>query len=254
MMKLARHSCIVLADSDIAVRPDYLARIAAALEKPGVGGVTCLYRGVPAAGIWSALSVLAINGHFFPNTLVGMRVGLATPCFGSTIALRREVLDAIGGFAAFSDTLADDYAIGAALREKGLEVAVPRFLVAHACTETSFAELWRHELRWARTIRVIDPVGYAGSAVTHPLAFAILAGIIGMPLWGAAAALLAISCRIVLLHAASRGHGTDSVPYRLVPLRDCLSFAIFAWSFCGRSLTWRGTAYHVGSDGNLTAD
>jgi len=135
MMPTALHPCIVLADSDIAVPPDYLLRIAAALDAPGIGAVTCLYHGVAGAGLWSKLSALAIDGHFLPNVLVGLRSGLAKPCFGSTIALRRSHLEDVGGFAAFADCLADDYAIGAALREKGLEIAVPRFLVGHSCAE-----------------------------------------------------------------------------------------------------------------------
>ena len=254
MISAVRHPCIVLADSDIGVPPDYLSRLAASLEQPGVGGVTCLYHGVAVAGFWSRLSALAIDGHFLPNVLIGLRSGLARPCFGSTIALLRGSLDEIGGFRAFSDCLADDYAIGAALREKGLAVAVPAFVVAHSCSESSLTELWRHELRWARTIRSVDPLGYAGSLVTHPLPFALLSLAAGAPLLGSALAILAILCRIVLLHVTTRSHGLAPPPYWLVPIRDLLSFAMFVWSFRGRDLTWRGRNYHVRSNGALTAD
>ena len=254
MTPAASHACLVLSDSDIAAPPDTLVRVAAALAEPGVGGVTCLYHGVAAAGFWSQLSALAIDGHFLPNVLVGLRSGLATPCFGSTIALRRSDLAAIGGFAAFADVLADDYAIGAALRAKNLRIAIPRFLVGHSCAEASLVDLWRHELRWARTIRAVDPKGHAGSAVTHPLAFAVLASAAGAPMAGLILAILAITCRIVLLHVLARSHGLASPRYWLVPVRDVLSFAVFAWSFCGRDLTWRGRRYRVGANGVLAAD
>jgi ceramide glucosyltransferase len=254
MMPTVRHPCIVLADSDIGVPADYLLRVTAALEEPGVGGATCLYYGVAVPGFWSKLAVLAIDGHFLPNVLVGLRSGLAKPCFGSTIALHRSRLDEIGGFEAFSDCLADDYAIGTALREKGLRIAIPPLLVAHSCGESSSAELWRHELRWARTIRTVDPLGYAGSLVTHPLPFALLAFATGMPAAGSAFAILAILCRIVLLHVTTRSHGLALPPYWLIPVRDLLSFAIFVWSFCGRDLTWRGRNYHVRANGTLAAD
>ncbi|SEC06577.1 ceramide glucosyltransferase [Rhizobiales bacterium GAS191] len=254
MMPTARHQCIVLADSDIGVPPDYLSRVTAALEQPGVGGVTCLYHGIAVAGFWSKLSALAIDGHFLPNVLVGLRSGLARPCFGSTIALRRSHLDEIGGFEAFSDCLADDYAIGAALRAEELRVVVPRLLLGHSCAESSLAEMWRHELRWARTIRTVDPSGYAGSLVTHPLAFALLAFASGASAAGPALAILAILGRIVLLQVTARSHGLAPAPYWLVPIRDLLSFAIFVWSFCGRDLTWRGRNYHVRANGTLTAD
>jgi ceramide glucosyltransferase len=140
------------------------------------------------------------------------------------------------------------------LRDRGLEIAVPRFLVEHSCPEASPAELWRHELRWARTIRTVDSAGYAGSLVTHPLAFALLAAATGMPALGSALALLAILCRIVLLHVTTRSQGLAPPAYWLVPIRDLFSFAIFVWSFCGRDLTWRGRSYHVRANGTLTAD
>ena len=115
-----RHDVVVLADSDMRVDPDYLSRVTAALDEPGVGAVTCLYYGVPVAGMWSSLSALAINAHFLPGVVFGLALGLARPCFGSTLALRRQTLGEIGGFIAFVDCLADDYAMGAALRARGL--------------------------------------------------------------------------------------------------------------------------------------
>ena len=179
--------------------------------------VTCLYNGVGASGFWSKLSALAIDAHFLPNVLVGLRTGLAKPCFGSTIALTRQHLAEIGGFEAFADRLADDYAIGDALRARGLRVEVSDMLVAHSCAESSFLELWRHELRWARTIRSVDPLGYAGSLVTHPSAGRCSPLLAGAPIPGVTAAALAIACRIVLLSALTRNFGLAAPPYWLLP-------------------------------------
>jgi ceramide glucosyltransferase len=254
MARHARYDCLVLADSDIGVGRRYLAEVTAALSAPDVGGVTCLYHGVGAAGLWSRLSALAIDGHFLPNVLVGLATGLAKPCFGSTIALTRQRLGEIGGFEAFADRLADDYAIGDALRARGLGIATPAMLVAHSCSESSVSELWRHELRWARTIRSVDPLGYAGSLVTHPFAWALVAIAAGAPALGALAAAFAIACRIALLAALARRFSLPTPPYWLAPARDLLSFAVFFWSFCGRDLEWRGRSYHLRADGALTAD
>jgi len=104
-----RHEVVILADSDIRVAPDYLARVIAALQQPHIGAVTCLYHGISASGPWSQLGALFINAHFLPSVVLGLASGLAQPCFGSTIALKRSTLDAIGGFAAFADRLDDDY-------------------------------------------------------------------------------------------------------------------------------------------------
>ena len=121
-----RHEIVVLADSDMRVGPDYLAGLAGCLARSDVGAVTCLYHGIPAGSRWSQLSALSIDTHFLPSVVVGTALGLAKPCFGSTIALRRETLAAIGGFGVLSNELADDYALGAAVRRLGLRVSQDR--------------------------------------------------------------------------------------------------------------------------------
>ena len=164
MMGAAKHDVLVLADSDIAVPGHYLDTVVGALARPGTGAVSCLYTGKGVAGAWSRLAAMAISYHFLPNAALGIASGLAHPCFGSTIALSRETLGAIGGFEAFADYLADDYEIGRAVRAAGKSIAYPPLTVQHGSTETRFGALAAHELRWARTIRVIDPAGHWGSA------------------------------------------------------------------------------------------
>jgi len=247
-----RHDLVIVSDSDIRVDPDYLARVSAALQQLGVGAVTCLYHGAAAKSLWSQLGALAINAHFLPSVVVGVASGLAQPCFGSTIALRSSTLAEIGGFAAFADRLDDDYAIGAAVRQRGHAVAIPPFTVAHLCNEPSLRELWRHELRWARTIRGIDSVGHVGSVVTHALPFALLALLLAT--WSdllvpaAAMTLAAVLCRVVLLRRIAQAFRLPPQHYWLVPARDLLSFLVFGASFLGRSVSWKGHRYRLFSD------
>jgi ceramide glucosyltransferase len=258
MAPRARHDVIVLADSDMRVGPDYLSRVVAALDEPGVGAVTCLYYGAPFAGVWARLCALAINSHFLPGVLVGLTLGRARPCFGSTVAFRRKALGEIGGFPAFVDCLADDYAIGAALRAHGATISIPRFAIAHMCTQTSAGELWRHELRWARTIRSIDPAGYAGSIVAHPLPWALIAVLVGVGsaafLPAIAIAAAAIACRMALLRHVEQAYGLPPQAYWLVPTRDLLSFALLVVSFLGRDVSWKGHRYRMAGGGSWVAD
>jgi ceramide glucosyltransferase len=246
-----RHEIVVLADSDMRVRPDYLDRLVAELAEPGVGAVTCLYHGRATGSVWSRLSALWIDTHFLPGVAVGTGLGLAKPCFGSTIALRRETLHALGGFRRVADDLADDHALGAAVRELGLRVAIPSFTVGHACPERSFRELARQELRWQRTIRQIEPAGHLGSALSHPFAFACLGLLLepGIPAFGIAAG--AVGLRYALCLAVERSFGLEAHPYRLIPLRDLLSFGLFVASFLGRGVSWRGHRYDVAPGGAL---
>ena len=174
MERCVRHPVVVVSDSDVAVAPHYLRTLAGALAEARVGAVTCLYRGQAGGGFWSRLSAMAVNDHFLPETILGLALGLARPCLGSTIALKRETLSRIGGFETAANQLADDYAIGKAVREAGLRIVLPPMLVAHSSEEKSLSEVVRHELRWARTIFTVDPVGYVMSGVTHPLPLALI--------------------------------------------------------------------------------
>ncbi|MFT3976534.1 MAG: bacteriohopanetetrol glucosamine biosynthesis glycosyltransferase HpnI [Sphingomonas bacterium] len=247
----ARHEVIVLSDSDIAVAPDYLARLLAALDAPGVGAVTCLYAGRGDAGFWSRVAAAGLNWQFLPGAVFGVALGMARPCMGSTIALRRETLDAIGGFARFADVLADDHAIGAAVEELGLTVAVPPMLVVHACDETSLAALWRHELRWAATVRGLVPeAAYAASVIGYPLPLALLA-IPFAPGLATPVAAFALAARLFTAWTADRIAGARPASYLLIPLRDCLGFAIFVASFLARSVDWRGTRLHMAGNGRV---
>ncbi|HLH90671.1 MAG TPA: bacteriohopanetetrol glucosamine biosynthesis glycosyltransferase HpnI [Xanthobacteraceae bacterium] len=253
MAPLARHDVIALSDSDIEVGPTYLRDVTAELAKPGVGAVTCLYHGIAGAGFWSRLSAMSINSYFLPNVVVARSVGLAQPCFGATIALRRETLDDIGGFHAFADCLADDYAIGAAVRAAGYDVIIPPFSVGHVCFEQTAGELLRHQMRQSCTIRSIDPVGYAGAIITHPFALALIGAFLGSSL-GLLVAAAAVVCRTLLTIAVERSFDLPRQPYWLVPFRDLIAFTTFVSGFFGTTVSWRGSRYRVLSDGSVVQE
>jgi ceramide glucosyltransferase len=252
-----RHDVVVVADSDIRADPSHLSRVIAALEEPGVSAVTCLYYGVALTGIWARLGALFINAQFLPSVVVGVALGLARPCFGSTLAFRRATLAAIGGFKPFADCLADDYAMGQALRTHVGKIAIPPFAVAHLCTQGSFGELWRQQLRWARTIRSIDPIGYTGSILGHPLAWALIAALLGAGttalLPAIAVVLVATACRMAVLRQVERAYVLPSQPYWLVPACDLLSFAVFIVSFLRWEVSWRDHRFRMVA-GAWTAD
>jgi ceramide glucosyltransferase len=254
MAEVARHPVIVVSDSDVAVGPNYLRTLAAALAAPSAGVVTCLYRGVPSGGFWSRLPSMAVNDHFLPGTLLGLMLGLARPCLGATIALTRETLSRIGGFEAVADQLADDYAIGEAVRRAGLKIVLPAMLVAHSFEEKSLSEAVRHELRWARTIFTVDPVGYVMSGFTHALPLALIgAALRGFDALGLAAVLTALACRFFLKYRLTREFELPNPDYALLVPRDILSFVVYLMSFWSTRVSWRGRDFAVARDGTLLA-
>ncbi len=248
----AKHDVIIVSDSDIRVEANYLREISAMLHQPGVGLVTCMYRGQAAAGTWSRLAAMAIDYQFFPSVMLGVRMGLARPCFGSTIALRRQTLEDVGGFAAFADHLADDHAMGEAVRRTGMRVAIANCVVAHVCGERSASELIQHELRWARTIRAVDQWGFTGSVVTYPLPFALTAAALsGLSASALATLAVTIVCRQAVRKQVYHTLGHSAGSAWLLPLRDLLSFAVFIGSFLISVVRWRGQRYRVRADGTL---
>jgi ceramide glucosyltransferase len=252
MMAAARHDVLVLSDSDMAVAPDYLQVVLGTLSQPGVGAVTCLYRGRGDAGLWSRLSAGSISYWSMPQIVIGYLTGMARPCMGSTIALSRETLDAIGGFARFADVLADDYAIGEAVAARGLRVEIPPLLLVHACGETRFAELWRQKVRWSATIRGVATLRHLGSVITYPLPLALLAlplvPQLAVPLAGASAVL-----RLALIAVVDRAAGERSASLWQIPAIECIEFAVFIASFFARAIDWRGSRLTMSRDGRITA-
>jgi ceramide glucosyltransferase len=255
MLSTARHDLLVIADSDMRVGRSYLAALAGPLQDPTVGVVTCAYQGTSTGGVWSDLGAMNVNFGFLPAALLGEAIGWGGGCFGATLALRREVLDRIGGLARLRNELADDHRMGSAARELGLTTVLSPYIVDNRISEASFASLWRHELRWARTSRLMAPGGFAGSVVTHTMVIGLLA-VLAAELSPIAIAFLGISCllRWGSAIAVARLFGLSLRRFWLLPVRDLLSFAVFAASFCGRNVLWRGQLFKIDEGGRITAE
>jgi ceramide glucosyltransferase len=251
MLPAAKGDILILSDSDMIVDADYAACVTKALAPPGVGAVTLPYAGIGEANGWSRMAAAGISWGFLPSVMVGVATGLARPCMGSTIALRRETLDAIGGFTPFADLLADDHAIGAAVRGLGLTVVVAPPILFHGCSESSLGALWRHELRWNATVRMLDRAGYAGSAVTHAFAWSLIAVATGAGGWVAGVALLA---RLALAARIDALVGRRTAPLWWLPVRDLLSASLYLAAFFTRSVDWRGSRLHMAPNGRLSAE
>jgi len=251
MMAVARHDYLVLSDSDVRVESDYLGRIVAPLSDEQVGIVTCCYRGVARAGIWSILGSMFINQWFMPSVRVAAMMGFRSFAFGASIAIRRDVLSRIGGFSAIAGQLADDYRLGELTRRLGLITVLSDVEVETMVGEQSALELVAHELRWRRTIRILSPSGYGFSFIT----FGLPVTAVQIAVTGGAAAAFAIFA-ITVLANASLHLRTDRSRFRrakllLVPLRDLLHFALWGWSFATRRVQWRSVLYRVTEDGSV---
>lgn len=250
MADRASADIVVISDSDVRVGSDHLRKIVGALEQPGVGLVTCLYRGRPTGSRWSSLAAMDIDYRFSLGVVMGVTLGIAHPCLGPTMALRRTTLEAVGGFRYLSNFLADDYELGRAVRGLGHKMIFAPDLIDHLCPEQSLREMLTHEFRWARTVRMIEPVGYFGSVITH---FWVLA-LIGAPfLGGVGWALFGLATLVRLMLIALLGPNMATPPNLLwAPLRDLLSFAVFVAAFFSDRVVWRGAQLKLERTGEIT--
>jgi ceramide glucosyltransferase len=213
-----------------------------------VGLVTALYRGRAHGTLPSRLESLGIATDFQAGVLLskwiegGLHYGL-----GSTLAVRREALEKIGGLQVLVDHLADDYELGARIAHAGYSVALSQEVV-----ETNLpAYAWRgyidHQLRWARTVRDSRPWGYAGLIFTHGFAWALLnllaSGLSPLSLW-----LLGLSFFLRLALAMTVGAQVladhQVLPNLwLLPLRDLVAMGVWVAGFAGNTIVWRGERF-----------
>lgn len=253
MYPAAKHGLLVIADSDMRVGPDYLRVLAGTFRDPQVGAATCLYTGTAVGGMASAMAAAYINEWFLPSILVALAFRKPAFCFGATMAVRREALDRIGGFRRLAPVLADDYMLGKWVTDLGYQVRLAPYLVENIVLEPSFRSLLLHELRWARTIRSVEPVGYALSFVTYAIPMALLLLAVSFSAWGAEAVVLAVLLRTAL-HFVARRRLQLQGPARpwLVPLRDLLCFGVWLASFGGSTVLWREHRFSVQNNGGST--
>lgn len=251
MMPLARHEYLVIADSDVRVAPDYLAKVVPPLLDSRVGIVTCPYRGRPRPGLWSLVASVFVNDWFMPSARIAALFGSRAFAFGATIAIRREVLTAIGGFAVIADQLADDYRLGELTRRVGLRTVLSDVVVETCVAERSLGELVRHELRWLRTIRAVRPLGYSFAFISFGVPLAVAGTLLSR---GSATSLvmlaLTVTARLMLHAVAGRPRLSRTPPWVLL-MSDFLAFALWCRGFVTSHVHWRDIRYRVARDGSL---
>lgn len=256
MLREARHDLLVVNDSDIRVAPDYLRHVTSPLNNVENGLVTCLYRGVPGPTLGSRLESIGISTDFCGGVLAaqvvegGIRFGL-----GSTLVLRRRDLQAIGGFEALVDYLADDYEIGHRVASQGRKVVLSDVVVETYLPHYTFPEFVRHQLRWARSVRDSRRWGYVGVALTFGLPWALLTVVFAHgAAWSWWVLGTTLSVRLVMALVAGRLVLKDRfvLPLlALLPLRDLIAPVIWAASFAGHTIAWRGDSFIL-KDGKLS--
>jgi len=243
----ARYEVLLVNDGDISVEPDYLARVVGMLADRRVGLVTCLYRG-RGSSMASRAEALGIATEFAPSVLVARLLSAGGFALGSTMAFRVEDLRSTGGFAAIREYLGDDYQLGARIAVLGKYVALSDSVVETNLGAGSWQDVWKHQVRWSRTIRVSRPAGYFGYLVTQATFWAIVAA--GFGYWRIGLAGLAVRLVAALAAMSALGEKRDA-RVLMVPFRDLFGLAVWAAGMVGREVEWRGIRFRLLSDGRI---
>lgn len=248
----AQHSILVMSDSDVQAPAASLRRIAAEFQNPVVGVVTCPYRAVPGKGFWSRLEALGMNTQFLAGVLVAWLVGEMDFALGPTLAARREVIEAIGGFDQLGDYLAEDFVIGNLAPRLGYRVVLSSCVIEHRIGSQPFKLNFQHRLRWARSTRRSRPAGYWGEIFTNPIPLAVLLWLAQPKLWP----VVAVTALFRTLAAWSTAKWVLHDPltrrrWWLIPIQDVISLLVWIAGFFGSSIDWRGRRYKLLPDGRF---
>jgi len=261
MESAASYDILVISDSDVRVTPDYLRAVAQPFRDPKVGGMTCLYRGVPSqGGLWSRLDAVGMSvemsaGVLVANMLEGMQFTL-----GPTMAFRREAIRQMGGFAITAAYHSDDFVLGNETHRLGWKVALSHHVIDHMVIFSKMLPSLKRQVRWMQSTRFSRPKGHFGTSLTFSVPFGLLALVsalaLGHPFLGASLFAWSIVTRWVIAWAAGGQVVHDPslfALYVLYPIRDAMGFGFWAASYLSRQILWRGQRYNLTEGGRLQA-
>jgi len=279
----AKHGLICVSDADVRVPKDFLANAVAPLHDSGVGLVNCFYCLANPTTLAMRLEAIAVNADFWSQVLQSNALKRQDFALGAVMITRREQLEKIGGFESLLDYLADDYQLGHRVAQTGARIELSPVVVECWDRPMNFRAVWNHQLRWARTIRVSQPLPYFFSILSNVTLWAAVLALFGnlggFPLVSDSAlyshtlsprmenllapirvpwvlvifaAVLAVRVLIVsaLQQRLTQLRGTSKY-WWLVPAKDFLQCGVWAASFLGNTVDWRGKKFRLTRGGKL---
>jgi len=252
LSRRAAHEVIVVSDADVRVPADFLRNAVAPLRDPNVGLVNCFYRLANPVTLAMRWEALAVNADFWSQVLQGKTLAPLDFALGAVMITRRAQLTAIGGFEALANHLADDFQLGNRIFRAGASIALCPVVVDCLTSPQTWGQVWAHQLRWARTIRVSKPLPYAASIISNATLWPLLWLAITPGKWS----LITLGASLVLRIASAYDLEKRLCPEQrsfpwLAPIKDLLQTALWASAFLGHHVTWRGQRFRLRRDGTL---
>ncbi len=253
----ARHDVLVISDSDVMLRPDYLSAIVAPLADPETGAVCTPFKATGARHWFEKLEILSVNADFMPSVIFADVTHASKFCLGPSIALRRATLEEMGGLEALAEYLAEDYELGRRVWSSGQRMAFVPHVVETELDIESWSKWWTHQLYWDQNTRVARPYGFFATVLTRSVPFALLyaiatgGGALGLGVLAASVALRLASAGVILHSGFRDREGLRSL--WLLPLRDLVGLVSWAMAFFRQTVVWRGVRFRLTSGGRMVA-
>jgi ceramide glucosyltransferase len=249
MLAAAANDLVVMSDSDIRVTSNLLQTVAAEFQDASLGVTTCPYRAVPGSSFWSRLEATGMNTDFWGSALVARMIEGMHFAVGPTIAARRRVLNAIGGFERMKDYLAEDFVMGKFAADAGHGVILSSYVIEHHIGSATLGENIEHRQRWTRSTRRSRPAGYVGQLFTMPLPLALLVCAVAPAWWPVLP--LTLLVRSAAAYVVSARVLRARINWLLLPVEDLLGFFFWIAGFFGNTISWRGRRYRLFADGRF---
>lgn len=252
LVREASHEVLVMSDSDVRVKPCLLSHLAREFQDNHIGLISCPYRAVPGKSLWSRLEAIGMNTELLGGVLVARMIEGMRFALGCTVAVRRTVLEDLGGFSYLQEFLAEDFVIGQRAAELGHGVLFSSHVIEHRIGSQSMMHNLVHRMRWARSTRRSRPAGYWGQIFTYPLPLSLLLWASYPGAWPAV--LLTLILRSSAALATARYVVHDPVMQKqwwLLPVQDVMGFFIWISGFVGDKIVWRDRKCTVLRDGRL---
>jgi len=244
----ANYEMVVMTDSDIRLEHDCLATVVSELSQPGAALVTCPYRAVGGPRYWPRVEALGLNIEFLAGMLTQRFLNGMDFAIGCTIATRKQELATIGGLRYLQRYLAEDFMMGRLMHARGRKVILSRSVIEHYIGNDTFAQNWRHRLRWARSTRRSRRIGYTGEIFTKPVSLALL--VTAAAPWAWWTIVIAMAARAAVAYATA----TAILGVRhvwVLPVEDLASFVTWVLGFFGKTILWRGRKLVITRDGTF---
>lgn len=260
LSSLASHEVWIVSDADVKVPSDFLEQTISLLVERDAGMVHCLYRMKAPRILAMQWEAVGVNVDFWSQVLQARQLRPLDFALGATMVTTRRHIAAVGGFAAVGHFLADDYYLGNRIARAGHELILSPVVVTCHEPAMSWREAWKHQLRWARTIRSCKPLPYFLSILSNTTLWSLLFWLVLVSSSGnllgpglstfACCCFLRIGSAIALQHRLT-GSPPEGIWAGMILIKDLLQVAVWALAFLGNRIDWRGEEFRVYRDGQL---